>query len=86
MSIKNLPDYDALYNKKLNELKKERDVLLKNLDILFLRSLETNDHSSREKIVSKKNSLRNFPDEMKKIEFENFEDLNKWIPECFNIN
>lgn len=86
MSIKNLPDYNALYNKKLNELKKERDVLLKNLDILFLRSLETNDSSSREKIVSKKNSLRNFPDEMKKIEFENFEDLSKWIPECFNIN
>lgn len=86
MSIKNLPDYDALYNKKLSELKRERDLLLKELDILFLRSLETNDALSREQIISKKNSLRNFPDDMKKIEFENFEDLNKWTPNCFSID
>lgn len=85
MSIENLPDYGALYNKKLSELKKSREFLLQKLDVLFLRSLENNDSNFRNKIVSLKNSLRDFPSDMKNQSFKNFDELNKWVPDYFNI-
>lgn len=86
MSIKDLPDYDALYNKKLTELKEKREYLFKKLDILFLKSLETDDLSLKQEITSAKNSLRDFPESMKEVQFESFADLNSWIPDYFNID
>lgn len=86
MSIKNLPDYKALYNRKLLELKEERKFLLEKLDILFLKSLETNDFVLKEKVVTAKNSLRDFPLEMKSVSFSSFKELSDWIPSSFNFD
>ena len=86
MSIQNLPDYDALYNRKLLELKEERKFLLEKLDILFLKSLETNDFVLKEKVVLAKNSLRDFPLEMKSVLFSSFKELADWIPSSFNFD
>ena len=86
MSIKNLPDYDALYNRRLTELKEKREYLFKKLDILFLKSLEIDNLALKQEIISIKNSLRDFPESMKEVEFETFQDLNSWIPDYFNID
>ena len=73
-------DYDALYEQRLDTLKKAR---FKRLDGDFFKALETNDLSSQAKIAEEKNKLRSFPEEMSSVEFRSRNEIINYVPECF---
>jgi len=86
MNIKSTPDYGAIYNKRLLDLKNQRKILLEKLDIIFLISLEKNDDNLKNKVIEIKNNIRDFPLEMENQNFSSFDELLSWIPSSFNIN
>ena len=76
-------DYDALYEQRLDTLKKAREERFKRLDGDFFKALETNDLSSQAKIAEEKNKLRSFPEEMSSVEFRSRNEIINYVPECF---
>ena len=76
-------DYDALYEGRMEELKKKREEKFKQLDGDFFKALEVNDQPSQARIAAEKNKLRNFPQEMEKKKFSSREDIIRYVPECF---
>ena len=45
----------------LTKFRYERDLKFKELDVAFMKALETNDSSEQSSIASTKNTLRNYP-------------------------
>lgn len=52
-------DYDKFVFEQIRRWRIVREPILKDLDVQFLRALETNDDIAKAEIVSKKNALRN---------------------------
>lgn len=76
-------DYDALYEGRMEFLKKKREEKFKQLDGDFFKALEVNDQTSQARIADKKNKLRNFPQEMENKTFSSRDDIICYEPECF---
>ena len=57
-------NWDALSNIKLKEMRKRRDVMLKALDVPFMRAIETGDTSKQTAIGAKKQILRDLPTQL----------------------
>lgn len=80
-------DYDALYEQRLNLLKQKREEKFKKLDAEFFKELETygNINSERSRLITRiKNDLRNFPDEMSKVQFMSRDQLINYTPAVFD--
>lgn len=76
-------DYDALYEGRMEALKKKREEKFKKLDGDFFKALEVNDKASQTRIASIKNELRNFPQEMKNQQFSSRDAIINYEPKCF---
>tara|TARA_B100000424_G_C22756846_1_gene408606 strand:+ start:296 stop:559 length:264 start_codon:yes stop_codon:yes gene_type:complete len=75
-------DYDALYEGRMEALKKKREEKFKKLDGDFFKALEVNDKASQTRIASIKNKLRSFPQEMENKTFASRDDIINYEPEC----
>jgi len=76
-------DYDALYEGRMESLKKKREEKFKQLDGDFFKALEVNDRASQTRIANEKNKFRNFPQEMENKTFSSRDDIINYEPECF---
>lgn len=75
-----VPDMDLLLDKKLDEIRPKRDEKLKDLDVEFLRLLETN--SDTDSVVAQKNALRDLPATVSAMTFNSVDELiSYWPPE-----
>tara|TARA_B100000902_G_scaffold363573_1_gene382878 strand:- start:3738 stop:4001 length:264 start_codon:yes stop_codon:yes gene_type:complete len=76
-------DYDALYEGRMESLKKKREEKFKQLDGDFFKALEVNDKASQTRIANKKNKFRDFPQEMEGKTFSSRDAIINYEPECF---
>ena len=70
---------DKALERFLNTYRIERDKKFIELDIQFMKSLETDDASTKATIIESKNSLRDFPSTITTDSFSTIEELrNLW--------
>ena len=70
----------AFIEKKTEEIKKKRNILIANLDIPFLKAVEAKDEEMQDHIADLKNSLRDLPDNLKFEEIEKNVDIANYDP------
>ena len=73
-------DKNKALEKFLKSYRLERDKKFQQLDVDFMKSLETDDLDSKNNIVSKKNDLRNFPSLITTGSFETVDELHLLWP------
>ena len=72
-------DKNKALEKFLNTYRIERDKKFIGLDVQFMKSLETDDTSTKATIIESKNSLRDFPSTITTDSFSTIEELrNQW--------
>ena len=64
----------------LTKFRYERDLKFKDLDVAFMKALETNDSSEQSSIALTKNTLRNYPNTITLDSFETKEELRALWP------
>tara|TARA_R110002153_G_scaffold121125_1_gene266529 strand:- start:87 stop:353 length:267 start_codon:yes stop_codon:yes gene_type:complete len=70
----------------LNTYRIERDKKFIELDVQFMKSLETDDTSTKATIIESKNSLRDFPSTITTDSFSTIEELrNLWPVELLDL-
>jgi hypothetical protein len=69
-----------LIDKKVEEIRFKRDILLSNLDIPFMRSVEDDDSDRKEYITKLKNFLRDLPSNLKMDEIKTAEEVLRYNP------
>ena len=69
-----------LIDKKVEEIRFRRDILLSNLDVPFMKSVERNDDEQKEYISKLKNFLRDLPSNLKMNEIEDAQNILKYNP------
>jgi hypothetical protein len=80
MSIFDPINFDKLVDRQLSEWRKIRLEKFKQLDIDFLRALETNDTNKKNEIISSKQKLR----DVTKFDFSSMslEEIPTYYPDC----
>ena len=69
-----------LIDKKVEEIRFRRDILIGNLDIPFMRSIENDDAEQKEYITKLKNFLRDLPSNLKINEIQDSKDILRYNP------
>ena len=69
-----------LIDKKIEEIRFRRDVLLNNLDIPFMRSVESSDDEQKQYISKLKNFLRDLPSNLRINEIEDIKNIFRYNP------
>ena len=79
-------DKDKALERFLKSYRLERDKKFQQLDVDFMKSLETDDLDTKNNIVSKKNDLRNFPSSITTGSFETIDELRSlWPTELLDV-
>ena len=79
-------DKDKALEKFLKSYRLERDKKFQQLDVDFMKSLETDDLDAKNIIISKKNDLRNFPSSITTGSFETIDELHSlWPTELLDV-
>ena len=77
---------DKAINNFLEVYRRERDGKFKELDIEFIKSLETDDLNKKLEVTSRKTKLREFPSTIKYEDFSTIEELRKlWPTDLLNL-
>jgi len=79
-------DKNKALEKFLKSYRLERDKKFQQLDVDFMKSLETDDLDTKTIIISKKNDLRNFPSSITTDSFETIDELHSlWPTELLDV-
>lgn len=83
MDNQKFADYDALINIIVQKYRQKREELFKKLDGDYFKALEKNDVASLNFVQRRKELLRNFPEKIKEVDFNNRQEILSYIPEGF---
>jgi hypothetical protein len=73
-------DKNKALDKFLKSYRRERDDKFKELDVEFMKALETDDTSSKDNVIYHKNVLRDFPSSITTSSFETIDELYSLWP------
>ena len=76
---------DKALERFLNTYRIERDKKFIELDIQFMKSLETDDTSTKATIIESKNSLRDFPSTITNDSFSTIDELRALWPSTLDL-
>ena len=71
---------ESLKFSKMRQVKETRNSLIKNLDIPFMKALETENQGLKRYVISLKNFLRDLPDNLRLDELKTEEEIMKYNP------
>lgn len=73
-------DKNKALDKFLKSYRLERDKKFQQLDVQFMKALETDDTASKDNVISHKNLLRDFPSSITTSSFDTIDELHSLWP------
>ncbi len=77
-------DIEKAYKIKMDKLRNQRDQILKELDIDFMKAVESQDQAMIKSISEKKQALRDMPVSIDLNQFKDVKLLKAFVPDCFH--
>ncbi|HWI50096.1 MAG TPA: hypothetical protein VNU45_17945 [Rummeliibacillus sp.] len=78
-------DIDNACKIKMDKLRLQRNEILKELDITFMKAMESQDNVAIKSISDKKKLLRDMPQDVDLSKLNDIKLLRNYVPDCFKI-